>query len=334
MECCICFSESFENILCSDTECNTVICHECFIQFVDFCKNEYNTIPKCQGCNLEYLYSNLLNLPESTRDTFDMVMFNYLVNFLRNEIAEKDNTKNFIIKVRREKLKHIEDNFPPVLKYVIKTALQKKLNRVFKTNGLVPKTLKKCPKITCISGRLDDEGTCNGCFTIFCLKCEKEEKDDHTCLQEDLDSVKVMSELIRCPQCHIPVTKMNGCNVTTCSYCKTKFSFITGKPTQYGNHANDSINLLKDKDYKLSMYLKFDPMQKEIIQQIEQHMPTNLKFERIIKHIEDKNYKKTSIYYNHYKLVQLNKRRFHKYYDTITENMTCPELLSILQKVQ
>ena len=83
------------------------------------------------------------------------------------------------------------------------------------------------------------------CESTYCKDCEKKIVGDikHECKQEDLDSVKFVNSLVKCPRCDIAVIRSFGCDNITCSHCGTNFHYITGEKTQHGNHQNVSANL-------------------------------------------------------------------------------------------
>jgi hypothetical protein len=83
------------------------------------------------------------------------------------------------------------------------------------------------------------------CGEQFCKKCEIKikENEKHVCKDEDLESIKTVDSLVKCPKCKLPVVKSYGCHNMTCSICKTNFDYITGTITRAGNHSNDNLVL-------------------------------------------------------------------------------------------
>lgn len=60
------------------------------------------------------------------------------------------------------------------------------------------------------------------------LRCDEVERDDELRLRKFVE--EKMNELCRrCPQCHKPYEKMDGCNKMTCLACKTIFCYLCGE---------------------------------------------------------------------------------------------------------
>ena len=108
-------------------------------------------------------------------------------------------------------------------------------------NAKVNGANKRCFNLTC-NGFLDPNYICMMCSTEFCKDCEKKLKIGHVCRQEDLDSVNLVNDMIKCPGCKLPVFKNEGCDSITCSNCNTNFLYSTGK---VGGHGSSNAKLAK-----------------------------------------------------------------------------------------
>lgn len=87
----------------------------------------------------------------------------------------------------------------------------------------------KCVSDGC-RGFLNESYQCSLCNVQVCKDCHAVVKEDHTCKQEDIDSVKLILEETRpCPSCQTNITKTDGCDQMWCTSCHTTFSWNTGR---------------------------------------------------------------------------------------------------------
>jgi hypothetical protein len=71
---------------------------------------------------------------------------------------------------------------------------------------------------------------CGMCETAHCKKCRCEEKDEHKCDPNTLETIKLMDKDTKsCPSCSIPIYKIEGCDQMWCTKCHTAFSWKSGK---------------------------------------------------------------------------------------------------------
>ncbi len=250
-QCIICFDEDLNSIQCT---CNSVVCKNCFNDYLKFC-NENNQLPKCPNteCNLEILFSKI-NMYSSKED-----LENYIkiccnkIQFDTNDIiGDYEFSKKLWEKIRKEKMDFIINNVPASVKYIIEVSMQKKLKSIISGNikyaneKLQKLENIKCPLENCNNGRLDKIGKCIVCGELICKNCLKQKNKGHKCKNEDLENIKFMKKIIKCPKCHIPIIKREGCDNMTCSVCNTNFNYITGKVCVPGNHGQEKITVLKD----------------------------------------------------------------------------------------
>jgi hypothetical protein len=94
------------------------------------------------------------------------------------------------------------------------------------------KVMRTCPKAC--RGFLGENGICGMCEAAICLKCheeiQNEEAPPHHC---DAAAVATVALLIKetkpCPTCHVPISKIDGCDQMWCTQCQTAFSWRTGQ---------------------------------------------------------------------------------------------------------
>ena len=231
--------------------------------YVRHATNDISIIPSCPLCKEEFLYNSFI--PGKTRTIY----MNYLIKYIKRnptlvELATKKNEVQRIInKMKRDKQNFI-DNMPPCIRRMTDIAFKKEYNEVMKVNREYNEAninritnRRKCFSGICQNGFLvqneDETYTCDTCLSNFCNRCEKILKRNHTCKQEDLDSLEEINKLPKCPNCKTPVQKIDGCDGITCAYCKTNFDYSSGQQSSYGN--NQTYNAKYNKTYSLSREL-------------------------------------------------------------------------------
>lgn len=299
-ECSICYFEieTEKPFTCSNNDCSTKICRDCTISYIDFYSRENKSIPICPNinCKREILLTNLshLNDEESYKKYYKLCTV-ALLNDKKDDIIEENNAKLFIKKIREEKQKFIRQQYPKAIAYVIETCLQNKLKSIDKKNKeflskISVKTNKKCPDVLCYSGMLDIDNVCLSCSQKYCKTCEIKIKTDeeHVCKNEDIESLKEIEKLVKCPKCKLPVIRSYGCNNITCSICNTNFDYVTGKLASAGNHSKD-VYVPKKYEKPSLTYSKKDIFDKDILHlliNIEDKEPVNYSFSNVLKELK------------------------------------------------
>lgn len=100
------------------------------------------------------------------------------------------------------------------------------------------KFIKPCPLNEC-RGFLSTKWECGLCHGKVCSKCHVPKNDEtvHTCHADDLATAELlMKDTKHCPQCAIPIHKIEGCDQMWCVQCKTAFSWATGEIVNGGIH--------------------------------------------------------------------------------------------------
>jgi hypothetical protein len=89
-------------------------------------------------------------------------------------------------------------------------------------------TFTHCPIKNCDGFVFDSK--CGECNSVICKKCNTEKKENHECIEEDLESVKeIKNSSSNCPGCWVPISKINGCNQMWCTKCRTAFDYRSGE---------------------------------------------------------------------------------------------------------
>jgi len=105
------------------------------------------------------------------------------------------------------------------------------LNNTYKYGGVQKiDSVMNCLMTDC-KGFLDNDYKCGICHIKVCKDCHDElkENEEHTCKQENVESVKaIQAETRPCPTCKTRVFKLEGCDQMFCVQCHTGFSWNTG----------------------------------------------------------------------------------------------------------
>lgn len=235
-----------ETISCFNDSCDCIMCTECTTNYLQLCKNE-RKVPSCvnTGCTGEILVSSLTKKIDI--ELYHQLLFDYVKVFYSNETSETVSKNVLLKRLKQDRLDFVEKSFPLAIKQVIKIAFKRQLIGIKnkQLSEAVRELNLKCFNLFC-DGKLDSEYNCVYCNTTFCNECEValsvNTKVPHTCKTEDIESLKFVSSLIKCPKCRLPIQRSYGCNQMTCTSCQTHFDYSTGKVINYGNNHNDPFH--------------------------------------------------------------------------------------------
>jgi len=267
MNCLVCYDDVVpaKFVGCPIKECTSAICYACAEEMLDFVLQE-KVMFMCpvKECSTHYTLSKI---PKNLVPKYQKVCCEYLLQTTQKEIEAKKDYKTIVEKIRTDKIKFIQENTYPAIAHIISITYTKEINKVNRGNANVMNALennKRCVGFLCKglmilgkSGR-DDEArwSCGKCMKEYCKACEKEATPNHVCKKEDVESVAIVSSMVKCPVCKLPVVKSHGCNNITCAVCRTNFDYITGKPSQAGNHTNDAPIKMREYDSIFKVYGK------------------------------------------------------------------------------
>lgn len=249
-DCIICFCPFDKNekkYTCVKKECKEPVCQECLFSLITFSENS-NIIPKCpaENCNGIFTMSDIYDIPKNYLHIYASACFKYMMKDQGDTVKKRIQETKILADLRDERLKYLEKDYPKAISLIAKLTFKNKLRKLDKqkskiVSAQVNKSTRTCMNLTC-NGFLDPNFVCMTCQTEFCSNCEKKTKSNHICKQEDLDSINLVNNMVKCPGCKLPVFKNEGCDSITCSNCSTNFKYSDGK---VGGHGSSNAKLQK-----------------------------------------------------------------------------------------
>lgn len=245
ISCCICYYQIDSGLKC--TGCGSVVCDECCTEYFKV-SQEQRIVPKCTSptCNSLIFYSDV---PKRLEKSFSECMKAYLLTNPDEKVQMKMSKEAMVQKVRKEKLEFAVENFPEAVLFMANICMSKKLKTLTKKQkqkieNIITETAKRSCFNQLCHGKLSSDMICCLCETSFCPRCEsKKESPDHECKKEDLESLEEIRNSKKCPECQTPIFKHVGCEMMTCTVCKTNFHYGSGEKTEHGNNHNKNLNL-------------------------------------------------------------------------------------------
>lgn len=248
--CAVCFCPIEKNersYSCVVIECNECVCEECMILLLKFSEGS-GIIPKCpaEKCKGIYTLSNLKEMSQDDLSIYSSACFKYIMKDQGDVVKKRLQEIKILTDLRNERLKYLEQEYPKGILLTAKITFKDRLRSLDKQksklkSAQINKTNRNCMNVVC-NGFLDPNFVCITCGTEFCNQCEVKITENHVCKQEDLDSVNIVNDMVKCPGCKLPVFKNEGCDSITCSNCNTNFEYSTGK---LGGHGSSNAKLGK-----------------------------------------------------------------------------------------
>ena len=247
-DCPVCFMtiERVE-ISCSNDKCDTVICEDCADVYFGYSLVD-KVVPKCTNCGTSFYHSDV-KLCAKLLKVYNKCCVSAMTT-QHGETSRKElEKKELIERLRRERYIFIESELPAAIALTAKIAMPNKLRKLNKQKVCVIKeeqqrSTRSCMNLMC-KGSLNEDFVCMTCATSFCKDCEKRKKTGHKCKEEDVKSIELIKNTIKCPRCKLPVEKSSGCNYITCSNCQQKFTYNDGKVADHGS-SNAAIKLKEE----------------------------------------------------------------------------------------
>lgn len=283
----------------NNTNCSSVICGDCLKSYIEYLdKDNLGILPKCpdKKCNNEYTYSEIKRTDNNDIiKTYEKLCFDYIKKEKVDDLIISMSQDSIIERIRQEKLEFIKKSFPIAISYVVENSLKSKLLKISKNNSehikkMIKRNSKKCPNSYCVTGYLDSKLECLKCFDKFCEKCEQKIKTgtEHKCKDDDLKTIEILKDIIKCPTCHLPITKSSGCNYMTCASCGTKFDYISGNKTTHGGHSTQiTLRRTLKQSVEFKKENKYDEDIIRLLVEIEEKEPSIYNFDRIMKILKE-----------------------------------------------
>lgn len=229
--CSICFVYEETTVKCVDPRCTTKICHDCLDIYFKHCLSE-KLLAKCINDNCKYyIISDSFNKDARFYHAYKELLTNAFIYIHEEDINIQNMQTELIEKIRNERKKYIKI-FPESINLVINVALAKKLDIITDSNkkyinDLTNKINRLCINSQC-HGKLNSNFECVLCSTKFCKKCERSIKKDHICNNEDIQSLEIISGIMKCPNCLSKIERSEGCNTMKCIQCMSVFDYASG----------------------------------------------------------------------------------------------------------
>ena len=240
--CCEDFDNSSRKIVTCEF-CDLSACREC----VKYYLTSKTDVANCMGCNKPWdrkFMQDALTKSYFNKDWKDHRK-DMLFETEKARFPETMNKVEQIVQIRKhekefEELKKEEQRI--LLEYHKKKGEMNKVRgtiNAIKYNNTLGKGptkvfIKKCPADEC-NGFLSTGYKCGICEVRVCSKCNETMgytpncKDDHECDPNMVASAELIKQETKsCPQCAVPIFKINGCDQMWCTCCNIAFSWRTG----------------------------------------------------------------------------------------------------------
>lgn len=286
--CIICLSTINElSYSCADNNCKETYCEECVILLIEYSKDEY-ILPVCPStnCNQILLVSDI---PKKIVQMYEQLCFNFFIKEQGENVNKQLQNKLVLEKIREERMRFINKTYPDAIALIAEITFKSKIKKLEKIKEKLLKenqtNLRRCMNTTC-TGYINEELVCLTCDSSFCKRCEKNCTKKHTCKQEDLDSVNIINDMIRCPTCQCPVFKNIGCDSITCSVCSTNFNYKSGEKTGHGSFNTKIATNINQKQKLSKIYSDRSQIVIELLLDVEAKEPKILNKDTLLQPIK------------------------------------------------
>lgn len=334
---------------CVSPHCEMSLCAVCSERLLEISVRD-REIAAC-GCKEPFLLSQITKtIPNHQKSYLSTLVFQ-LQTKNENELHTYLLRRQVIQKLKDEKLKHMKTMIVGALQLTIEYAFPARLKLIHRDKIVEAMNGKdgqgkrrRCPNSLCAGSLSQSNGImqCNCCNVSYCPKCEKSLRSDdkHVCLEDDLKSMRAVSDCVQCPTCLIPVIKSFGCNFITCAICKTNFDYITGQITKAGNHDPLQITLKKENSRLTEIVDELLPNktlkaeQKLILDDIERCRPKIYPFDKILSRLRKHVIDETSVgrAYERYKRSQYATRHYFQFIENVSNHIVKHKTYAILNR--
>jgi hypothetical protein len=229
--CCDQYNKSTKSeIACCFDDCKYSACKECVRTYLINTTNE----PHCMKCrkkwDLEFLKSKLNASFMQTEYREHRAISKMSEHYANAIIYNNQKKAEAEIRVKTQKIDELHTEVNKIYKEIGEIRNNPAL--VLKKGGEERrKFVMPCQYEGC-RGMLSSSYKCELCEKFTCPQCFGAidgEKDDHRCVQEDIDTAEELRRNTKpCPQCGTRISKIDGCDQMWCVECKTAFSWARG----------------------------------------------------------------------------------------------------------
>jgi len=218
--------------------CDFVACRACCRRYII---NE--SIPKCMGenCGREWTREHMVNtlkkswISKEYKEHRENILYDKerallpatqeVANARKEHAKLKEDLYSIDAKIRRLKSQRFQIERNMRIVYARSRNMQaadREERRAF---------VKKCPADNCL-GYLSSQWKCGTCNVWACPDCHVvkglERDTEHTCDPDTLATARLLAQDTKaCPNCHIDIYKIDGCNQMWCVKCHTAFDWNT-----------------------------------------------------------------------------------------------------------
>lgn len=229
----------------------SIVCPKCHFETCGKCMNKFimgldDINPKCMNCSMQWDFEFVAQ--NSNKDFYNKSYLQRRAQLvLERERSLLPATQYLVLEEkkrieRNRKVKEINDKIRRA-REIIKI-LQKKKNRImYGTDEKEEKEEREatfigyCPVEEC-KGFLNTEYTCGLCEEKACKKCRRT-KHEGKCNPDDVETMKLLKKDTKpCPNCSVPIFKIEGCDQMWCTKCHTTFSWKKGTIVKGGSIHN------------------------------------------------------------------------------------------------
>ena len=279
--CYTCYDElsARQSIYCINYGCQSVICVDCINMMIQVCCENINMMPACE-CECEYLASQLQ--PVLTAENIEG--YTRLCAQWQRSRKGKNDHRALMQALQAAVRSDIKESLPPAIAHLMVisgmdlTVAKLKRKRYPEQQTSLVRQYRLCASYIC-KGRMFptvhdgfDVLRCSECALLICVACDSVRATGaHACKAEDVETVKTLNEITKCPKCGVAATKGEGCVFVTCPFCNINFNSKTGEKTLYGGH--NPVKHLNLTLHTALAELDPSPEAKEVLNEIQRLMP-------------------------------------------------------------
>lgn len=229
-------------------------CLYCGYEACRACNETYilgETIPKCMNtdCGREWTrkYLNASFTKSFLNHTYKKHRENVLFDRERSLMPETQIFIQYINEIQQYEKEYAETNRQLEAIYARRASLTANISRRHRllegrgvSGGEVLHYVRKCSDDAC-RGFLSTQWKCGVCEKWTCNRCHEikgvERDGEHECDPDKVATAElIMRDTKNCPNCHISIHKIDGCDQMWCTQCHTAFSWRTGRVVENGIH--------------------------------------------------------------------------------------------------